>query len=388
MGDLSRPRRGIARDQRLSGGTRLTTPLAEKIKSLIRANGPISVTDYFALCLADPEHGYYRTREPFGRHGDFITAPEISQLFGEMVGIFMVHAWQRHGTPTEVRLVEIGPGRGTMMADMLRVIKRIAPAVFDDLHVHLVETSDRLRGVQRVTLETYSTKISWHDSFEDVPEGFTLVAANELFDAIPIRQFVKTPTGFRERLVGLGAEDELIFAAGIATLDPDWLPVPAASVPDGTIFEISPARQAVMQALCERLKTFGGSALIIDYGHMVTGFGDTLQAVRNHDYDPPLAHPGEADLTSHVDFEDLAKVAVSMGVHLNGGLRQGEFLYGLGLAERSSALARDKQPIEQRLIAAAVDRLAGEGAGKMGELFKVIAVSSPALNLMPFRSVE
>jgi len=365
-----------------------STPLAEKIKTLIRANGPISVTDYFALCLADPEYGYYRTREPFGRHGDFTTAPEISQLFGEMIGVFVVHAWQRHGTPAAVRLVEIGPGRGTMMADMLRVIKRIAPTLFENMGVHLVETSERLRGVQRITLEAYSTKISWHDSFEEVPEGFTLIAANELFDAIPIRQFVRTPTGFRERLVGLDAEDELTFAAGVATLDPALLPSPLSTIPEGTIFEVAPARQAVMQTLCERLRTSGGTAVIIDYGHMVSGFGDTLQAVRNHDFDPPLANPGEADLTSHVDFEDLAKVAVSMGVHLNGGLHQGDFLFGLGLAERAAALSKDKDQAEQRLISAAVDRLAGEGAGKMGELFKVIAVSSPALNLMPFRAVD
>jgi SAM-dependent MidA family methyltransferase len=365
----------------------MSTPLAGKIKDLIRANGPISVTDYFAICLADPEYGYYRTREPFGRDGDFITAPEISQLFGEMVGVFMVHAWQRHGAPSAVRLVEIGPGRGTMMADMLRVIKRIAPPLFEGLSVHLVETSERLRGVQRITLEAYSTLLSWHDSFENVPEGFTLIAANELFDAIPIRQFVKTAAGLRERVVGLDATGELAFAAGIATLDPQLLPSPAASIPEGTVFEIAPAREAVMQTICERLKTSGGTALVIDYGHLVTGFGDTLQAVRRHDYDPPLAHPGEVDLTSHVDFESLARVALSSGVHLNGGLRQGEFLYRLGLAERAAALSRGKEASEQNLIAAAVDRLAGEGAGKMGELFKLIAVSSPALDLMPFRPV-
>ena len=364
----------------------MSSPLAQKIKALIRATGPISVTDYFSMCLADPRYGYYRTREPFGTAGDFITAPEISQLFGEMVGIFMVHAWQRHGSPSGVQLVEIGPGRGTMMADMLRVISRLSPQMFDDMTVHLVETSERLRGIQRVTLEAYSTKVQWHDSFENVSDGFTLIAANELFDAIPIRQFVKTPTGFRERLVGLDADDELTFTVGVATLDPQILPV-GSPPPDGTIFELAPARQAVMLALCERLRQSGGTALIIDYGHMVTGFGDTLQVLRAHEYDPPLAHPGEADLTSHVDFEDLARVAVGAGVHLNGGLRQGDFLYGLGLAERAAALARDKEPAAQKLVAAAVDRLAGEGAGKMGELFKVIAVSSPALDLTPFRPV-
>jgi SAM-dependent MidA family methyltransferase len=363
----------------------MSTPLSQKIKALIRATGPISITDYFAMCLADPEHGYYQTKEPFGTGGDFITAPEISQLFGEMIGIFMVHAWQRHGSPTDVRLVEIGPGRGTMMADMLRVIKRLALPLFEAMSIHLLETSERLRGTQRITLEAYSTKISWHDSFEEVPEGFVLIAANELFDAIPIRQFIKTQTGFRERLVGLDDRDELVFAAGVATLDPQTLPAPLASIPEGTIFEVAPARQAVMATLCERLRQSGGTALIIDYGHMVTGFGDTLQAVRSHEFDPPLAHPGEADLTSHVDFEDLARIALGAGVHLNGGLRQGDFLYGLGLTERATALAKGKEPADQKLIAVAVDRLAGEGAGKMGELFKVIAVSSPTLDLAPFR---
>ncbi|WP_377296340.1 class I SAM-dependent methyltransferase [Rhizobium sp. SGZ-381] len=366
----------------------MTTPLADKIKNLIRANGPISVTDYFALCLADPDHGYYRTREPFGRHGDFVTAPEISQLFGEMLGIFMVHAWQQHGAPSPVNLVEIGPGRGTMMLDMLRVIAKLAPALHEALSVHLVETSDRLRGVQRVTLEAYSAKITWHAAFEDVPAGFTLIAANELFDAIPIRQFVKTPTGFRERMVGLDADDELSFGIGVASLDPALLPASHGSERNGVIFEVSPARQAVMSTLCERLKKEGGTALIIDYGHMVTNFGDTLQAVLRHDYDPPLAHPGDADLTSHVDFEDLARVARVAGIRINGCLHQGDFLYGLGLSERASALARNKSEAEQRAIALAVDRLANAGEGRMGELFKVMAVSSPTVTLAPFRPVR
>ncbi|HEX2147805.1 MAG TPA: SAM-dependent methyltransferase, partial [Pseudorhizobium sp.] len=165
----------------------MSTPLARKIKALINGTGPITVADYFAMCLADPEYGYYRTREPFGTAGDFITAPEISQLFGEMIGIFMVHAWQRHGFPQDVQLIEIGPGRGTMMADMLRVIEKLAPAMAERMGVHLVETSERLRNIQRVTLERYSTRVRWHADFEKVPGGFTLIAANELFDAIPIR---------------------------------------------------------------------------------------------------------------------------------------------------------------------------------------------------------
>lgn len=365
----------------------MTTPLAEKIKNLIKLSGPISVTDYFALCLADPEHGYYRTREPFGQAGDFITAPEISQLFGEMIGVFLVHAWQQHGSPTPVNLVEIGPGRGTMMLDIMRVIRRLAPTLFDELHIHLVETSDRLRGIQRVTLEAFSSKVSWHRGFDEVPAGFTLIAANELFDAIPIHQFVRTGTGFRERLVGLDADGELAFGVGMGSIAPDLLPTGSGGEPEGTVFEIAPARQAVMQALCDRLNQHGGTAVIIDYGHMATSFGDTLQAVLRHEYDHPLAHPGEADLTSHVDFQDLAQVARASKVQINGCIHQGDFLYGLGLAQRAQALAAGKAEPEQRAIALAADRLAGTGEGKMGELFKVMAVSSPKVALAPFKPV-
>lgn len=366
----------------------MTTALADKIKALIRTGGPISVTDYFSLCLADPQHGYYQTRSPFGIEGDFITAPEVSQLFGEMIGVFVLHAWQSHGTPGAVRLVEIGPGRGTMMSDILRVIARLSPELYEALSAHLVETSERLRIVQQKTLEPYAAKTSWHGGFDEVPGGFTLLVANELFDAIPIRQFVKTPTGFRERMVGLDAADELAFTTGVATLDPDLLPdgddVPA----DGTIFEISPARMTVLQVICERLLEFGGTALIIDYGHMATGYGDTLQAVLAHEFDPPLAHPGLADLTSHVDFEQLARLARGLGVNITGCLHQGDFLRGLGIEQRAEALAKGKPQDVQDDVRQAVERLAGAGEGRMGELFKVLALSSPPRRLAPFRPMD
>ncbi|WP_431319937.1 class I SAM-dependent methyltransferase [Rhizobium sp. YTU87027] len=366
----------------------MSTALGEKIKAIIQANGPISVTDFFSLCLADPEHGYYKTREPFGSSGDFVTAPEVSQLFGEMIGVFIVHAWQRHGTPTGVRLVEIGPGRGTMMSDMLRVIARIAPPLFEDMTVHLVETSGRLRDIQQETLASHGHKVSWHQGFDEIPPGFSLVAANELFDAIPIRQFVRTPAGFRERMVGIDAAGELTFGVGVAGIDSGLLPWPEADVLPGTIFEVSPARQSVMLAICDRLKEHGGTVVAIDYGHLVSGYGDTLQAVRMHEYDPPLAHPGEADLTSHVDFQALAQTATSAGVYVNGMLHQGDFLVGLGILDRAAALGRDREAHMRQIIQTAVDRLAGEGEGRMGELFKVLAVSHPAVDLMPFRSVD
>ncbi|WP_159950326.1 class I SAM-dependent methyltransferase [Rhizobium sp. 18065] len=363
----------------------MPTPLAEKIKALILANGPISITDYFALCLADPEHGYYRTRHPFGRAGDFVTAPEISQLFGEMLGIFMISTWQHHGEPQDVRLVEVGPGRGTMMADMLRVIARVAPGLYETATVHLIETSALLKLTQMETLSSHGDKVSWHESFEGVPAGFTLLAANELFDAIPIRQFVKTQTGFRERMVGLDEHDDLCFTTGVATLDAALLPQQMTVPEGGAIYEVAPARQSVMLTICERLRQYHGTALVIDYGHMVSNFGDTLQAVRAHEYDPPLAHPGLADLTSHVDFENLARTSLSAGVHLNGCMHQGDFLVALGIEERAAALGRGKDEKTQTDIVDAVRRLAGSGNGYMGELFKVMAVSSPAVHVAPFK---
>ncbi|MCJ8148421.1 class I SAM-dependent methyltransferase [Shinella sedimenti] len=366
----------------------MSTPLARKIKALIHTNGPISITDYFALCLADPEYGYYRTRDPFGRAGDFVTAPEVSQLFGEMLGIFLVHAWQKHGGPERVRIAEIGPGRGTMMSDMLRVVAKLAPQLYESATFHLVETSPRLREIQHETLGLHAGRVSWHDSFEELPDGFVLLAANELFDAIPIRQFVKTPTGFRERLVGLDAEDELTFAAGVAGIDPALLPDNHKTVENGTIFEIAPAREAVMATIGERIARFGGTALIIDYGHFVSGFGDTLQAVLKHDFDPPLAHPGEADLTSHVDFERLAAAAAAAGLHIHGMLHQGDFLVGLGIGERASALGRNRDEAAQQQILNDVARLAGSGEGRMGDLFKVLAVGSEPLSLFPFRQPD
>lgn len=363
----------------------MTTPLAEKIKAIIAVHGPISVTDYFALCLADPEHGYYKTRDPFGRGGDFVTAPEVSQLFGEMVGVFLVHAWEKHLKPRRnVRLAEIGPGRGTMMADMLRVVRKLAPELYDAATIHLVETSPTLRDVQQKTLATHAGKVAWHDGFDEIPPGFLLLAANEFFDAVPIRQFVKTQAGFRERLVGMDGDGELTFTSGAGSLDPALLPSGHQATPPGTIAEVAPARAAIMQMLADRLFEGSGTALVIDYGYLSAGFGDTLQAVFKHAFDPPLAHPGEADLTSHVDFATLAEVARARSITVNGMMTQGEFLLKLGLVERAGALGRGKEPTEQDAIRAAVERLAGNGTHQMGNLFKVMAVSSPAVALTPF----
>ncbi|MDF1609681.1 class I SAM-dependent methyltransferase [Hoeflea sp. YIM 152468] len=360
------------------------TPLAQKLAHLIAQSGPLRVSDYFSLCLADPDHGYYQSHEPFGRSGDFVTAPEISQLFGEMIGVFLVHAWQAHGAPSKVRIVEIGPGRGTLMSDALRVIARLAPELYAKATIHMVETSERLRIVQQQTLVKIKQRIAWHQTFEETPAGVTLMVANELFDAIPVRQFVKTRDGFRERMVGLDDTGALTFGLGQTGLDPSLLPLDEARVPEGEIFEVSPARTALMQAVAAKLVRDGGTALTIDYGHLHSGFGDTLQAVYRHEFDPPLARPGEADLTSHVDFQALAEAAAAAGAYLHRPINQGEFLQGLGIVERAGALGSGRDALTQATIHDAVNRLAGEGEGRMGALFKVLAISGGPAVIAPF----
>lgn len=360
------------------------TPLAEKIVNLIQQSGPLRISDYFALCLADPDYGYYQTRDPFGKAGDFVTAPEISQLFGEMIGVCLVQAWHTQGAPDNVRIVEIGPGRGTLMSDALRVIARLAPELYEAATIHMVETSKRLRSIQKQTLVRIKQRISWHDAFEEIPDGFTLMVANELFDAIPIQQFVKTPQGFFERMVGLDESGALAFGLGPGTLDASVLPVATDQVPDGQIFEISPARTAVIQSVASKIVRDGGTALVIDYGHLTTGFGDTLQAVFQHEYDPPLLRPGEADLTSHVDFQVLAEAARAAGAYVHRPMTQGDFLVGLGIVERAGALGTGRDSLTQATIQDAVNRLAGEGEGRMGALFKVLAISGKPARIPPF----
>jgi SAM-dependent MidA family methyltransferase len=358
----------------------MTTPLARKLARLIQLNGPIGVADYFATCLGDPEFGYYRTRDPFGRSGDFTTAPEISQLFGEMIGIFMIHAWKAHGSPRSVTLVEIGPGRGTLMADATRTIVALAPDLAAASRLALVETSPALRTVQHKTLGTCPIPVGWHDRFEDVESAFTLLVANELFDALPIRQFICTPAGFRERVVTVGSNGALVFAAGAAGLDPAFLP--HAEPRSGDVFEIAPARTALATLIAARLRANGGTALLIDYGHARSDYGDTLQAVRNHCYEPVLERPGEADLTSHVDFEKLAEAAGS--AHVMPLISQGDFLLGLGLVERAGRLGSDKNAETRNEIAAAVHRLAGTGENEMGNLFKVLCINGAEVAIPPF----
>ena len=349
------------------------TPLAEKLVQRIRAAGPITIADYMAACLADPEHGYYMRASPFGSTGDFITAPEISQMFGELIGLWSVAVWELMGEPPAFVLAELGPGRGTLMADILRTA-HVKPRFLEAANVHLAEMSPRLREVQRQTLSASGAAVQWHGRFDDVPTGPTVVIANEFFDAMPIRQFQWIGGAWSERMVGLGTDGDLAFG-----LKPVAHRAPAVELPDGAVVEASTAGKAVVAAIGARLARYGGAALIVDYGSDRAGYGDTLQAVRRHKYDDPLAAPGEADITAHVDFGALAQAATTAGAVARRVMNQGEFLVRLGLVERANVLGRGTDKRTRDAIAAAIERLAGPKA--MGDLFKVLAVSSPGLRL-------
>ena len=359
------------------------TRLAGRIRDTIAANGPISVAEYMMMCLLDPQDGYYTTREPFGVEGDFTTAPEISQMFGEIVGVWIVAAGGPRGRPSPATIAEIGPGRGTLMKDLLRTIRRLAPDLESGSQIGLVEASPRLAEVQRRTLGEWSGRARWLTSVDDLPACPLFIVGNELFDAIPVRQFVKTPGGWRERMVGLDEAGDLAFFAGMASLDDTLLPAGAADAPDGSIFEAAQGRTALMAGIAERIAKAGGAGLFFDYGHLASGLGDTLQAVRGHAYDPVLAHPGEADLTSHVDFEVLAWEAERHGL-TSGLTTQGAFLLAMGLLERAGSLGANADETRREEIRNEVERLASPS--QMGDLFKVLAIASTALDLVPFKA--
>lgn len=351
--------------------------LREEIVRLIASEGPLSVERYMGLCLGHPRHGYYITRDPLGAGGDFTTAPEISQIFGELIGLWAAQVWMMMGMPPRLALIELGPGRGTLMADALRAA-RVVPAFRAAVSVHLVETSPVLRESQRHALAAAGVPVGWHDRLDDVPGGPAILIANEFFDALPIRQYVRGERGWHERLVGLGEEGDLVF--GLAA-SPE--PALKALASPGAVLETCPAGIAVAGEIGRRLGRFGGAALIIDYGHARTAAGETLQAVGRHAFVDPLAEPGAVDLTAHVDFEALARSAVAVGASAHGPAGQGPFLLSLGAAERAAVLKRKADEAGRAAMDAALARLTGTGAGAMGELFKVIGLSHPALAELP-----
>lgn len=360
------------------------TALKTRLKQLIAATGPISVAEFMATCLFDPQDGYYTTREPFGASGDFITAPEISQMFGELLGVWAYSAWIAAGKPIPFALVEIGPGRGTLMVDMLRTIDRLDPGFTAVSRIAMVEASPRLSEIQKQKFATAGrAKPRWVTQVSDLPDIPLIVIANELFDAIPVRQFVNTEQGWRERVVALDDAGELCFAVGMGAIDPVLLPeVPSEP---GAIFEAAPARSAIMAEISARISSKGGAGIFLDYGHLKSGFGDTLQAMKAHAYDDVLENPGEADLTSHVDFEVLAAVATAHNLHPQLST-QGDFLLRMGLLERAGALGSQADNTVKERLRSEVERLAGPD--QMGTLFKVMAVAPKSVMLPGFDRMD
>ena len=353
------------------------SPLLPGLVSQIQENGPMTVGQYMQIALTDPSHGYYTNQNPFGRSGDFITAPEISQLFGEMIAIWTIDIWQKMGTPTEFQLIEAGPGRGTLMADVLRTIQKLAPPMLKAATVGLIEISPALKEKQKQALSNFDVTIKWHDTLSKIDGLPIILLANEFLDALPIRQFVFQENKWHERAIGLGESGAL-----------DWGLIPATiSVPSrlspkaGDIFEICTPAQTFCASICEKIKTQGGAALFIDYGHLESGFGDTFQAVKDHQYVSVLEDVGQADLTAHIDFEPLAKIGKNAGLTVKT-TTQGEFLLEMGILQRAGQLGAALDVERQKNIQNDVERLAAPD--KMGNLFKAMTFAARGMDLHGF----
>jgi SAM-dependent MidA family methyltransferase len=351
--------------------------LAARIAALIAAQGPISVAQYMTLALHDAEAGYYATRDPFGRSGDFITAPEISQMFGELLGLWCGQTWADQGCPKNTRLVELGPGRGTLMADAVRVLKRV-PGFLAEVELVLVEASPTLRDIQREKLRDSGARIRWTTHF-DVQGSPLLLLANEFFDALPIRQYVKTARGWCERMVVL-KDGALDFALAPQITPAAAIPASRAGAPEGGVYETAPAATSLAEEIGRVIANHGGAALLLDYGYTRAGFGETLQAIGAHRFAPVLADPGLQDLSAHVDFTALAEAARHGGAQIFGPRPQGEFLGALGIGARARRLA-EANPAEAGNVASATERLTA--AAQMGTLFQAMALLPPSAPTPP-----
>ena len=350
------------------------TPLARDLRARIKLGGPLTVAEYMAAALGHPRYGYYMRGDPLGHEGDFITTPEISQMFGELVGAWCVAGWEAMGRPGRALLVELGPGRGTLMADALRAIATV-PACRAAVDVRMVETSPKLRDIQRRAVA--GSGATWHNELQAVPEGPLLLVANELFDALPTHQFVRTVSAWRERLVDLDSFSDrfrFVLATG-QTPATTLIPPEADGAPVGSAAEVSPAAISLAHEIGRRVAAFGGVALIVDYGSDKGALGDTLQAVRRHRRHEVLDDPGAADLSVRVDFSLLARAATEAGARSFGPVTQGDFLLALGIEARARALARNATPKQRADLEAALHRLVDPG--EMGTLFKALAIAHP-----------
>ena len=343
------------------------SPLVNLIRDEIVRTGPMPLDRYMELALSHSEYGYYRTRDPLGAQGDFITAPEVSQMFGEMLGLWLAQVWMDQGAPSPFALIELGPGRGTLMADVLRATRKV-PGFHESAQIWLVETSPVLRAACEVALQ--ETPINWAETLSDVPDLACFLLANEFFDALPVRQFQKIGDQWLERCVAIDGDQLAFDLCRPRDAGPH---VPSAAFPDGAILERCRAGEDVATEIGRRL-TKSGAALIIDYGE-AEGTGDTVQALRGHARHPVLQDPGQADITAHVGFDALSRAA-KLPAQLD---TQGAFLERLGITARANQLAG--QPGHAEQIIAAHRRLTH--ADEMGKLFKVLGLRAPDAPALP-----
>jgi NADH dehydrogenase [ubiquinone] 1 alpha subcomplex assembly factor 7 len=358
------------------------SPLESEIRRLISLAGPMPVSEFMGLCLGHPKHGYYMTHDPFGSEGDFTTSPEISQMFGELLGLWAAAVWRQMGAPADVRLIELGPGRGSMMLDMLRAA-HVMPDFRRAIAVHLVETSPALLQRQKQTLGNIDVSVLWHDALADVPDGPAIIVANEFFDALPVNQAVKQPDGWHERVIGVTPNNNLGF--GVASLPlrffEQTLPPQVRMAEVGSIYEWR-ADTHVLE-VGRRVARGGGGALIIDYGHVDGMVGDTFQALQGQRRANPLAAPGLADVTAHVDFQALGIAAESIGARVHGPVDQATLLRRLGIEQRAINLKKVAPPDKAAAVDVALGRLTAGGSTGMGAMFKAIGLSAPDIAALP-----
>jgi NADH dehydrogenase [ubiquinone] 1 alpha subcomplex assembly factor 7 len=354
--------------------------LAGKIARRIQAEGPLSVAAYMAMALCDPEHGYYATRQPLGAGGDFVTAPEISQIFGELIGVWAALMWHNIGSPDRVILAELGPGSGALAADLLRGAA-VVPEFRRALRLHLVEVSPILRAEQQRRL-AFANPI-WLERVDDLPEGPLLLVANEFLDALPIRQLVRGGRGWGERMVALDPDGRFAFVDGPESPLLSLLVPPALrdTAPPGSVYEICPPALALAAALGARLSNGPGAALFIDYGRFPSRAGASLRAVQHHQPVGALEAPGSADLSADVDFAAFAEAAVAAGAAAHGAVSQGTLLQRLGAAQRLEGLSARAAPAQRRQLESGLERLLDPA--QMGTLFKAMALTSPGLPTPP-----
>lgn len=349
------------------------SPLGQKLARLIEAQGPIPISQFMMLALHDPEHGVYASRNAIGREGDFVTAPEISQMFGELIGLWLLEVWRQQKSPKKIRLVELGPGRGTLIKDVLRAA-RLDANFLAALDVVLIEASPALQAVQKQTLKDSPTALRWSTKVSDALGDTPLfLIANEFLDALPIHQYVKADSGWHERMV-TADNGKLDFALAPMAVQGLVIPESRGDAENGAVLEISPASTALAEEIAAHIAQRGGAALLVDYGHSGTGFGETLQAIARHQYAPILESPGGADLSAHVDFAALAEAVERGDAKPFGPVPQGDFLRALSIEHRAEQLA-NKNPAHANSVQSALQRLTAPD--QMGNLFKVLAIMPP-----------